>query len=102
MLSFACTYDGSSLGIFSKTTPCHFSAIAHILLDVPQRKKRGEGDVKMTTMELTEQQQGVLAVSTNEPITAVFSRPPANSRFLGFGSGILDCPLAKNSSSIQA
>lgn len=56
----------------------------------------------MTTMELTEQQQGVLAVPTNEPITALFSRPPANRKCLGFGSGILDCPLAKSSSSIQA
>lgn len=66
------------------------------------KKKEGGGMLGWPQWNSLEQQQGVLAVPTNQPNTTLFSRPPANSKCLGFGSGILDCPLAKNSSSIQA
>lgn len=62
----------------------------------------------MTTVEFTGTAAGSFSSShkpalyQHQPITMLFSRPPADSKCLGYGSGLLDCPLAKNSSSIQA
>lgn len=44
MLPLACIHDGTWLRIFSETTPCHFSAIAHSLLVMPQMNKGSGGE----------------------------------------------------------
>lgn len=67
MLLFAGIYGGIWLRIFSKIIPCHFSAIAHSLLIMPQMPPPPKGMLIWPQWNSLEEQQGILAVPTSQP-----------------------------------